>query len=149
MIFRRAALVIGVGLVLIVAAMPFATVRLHQRLLDLGVENKVLLLNEDDLWMAAFVAVVVVAVVLAGVLRKPVVLAWALLPVSAGVVWTLLLFSDIQFDTSFLSDEVDSRVNTDRSLAFGSYVTVIGMIVVVYGLAIPLMERRRQQIVSR
>jgi hypothetical protein len=66
----------------------------------------------------------------------------------AVLVWMLLNDSDIQFGTTFLTDDVGARLNDDRSLAFGSYLTLAGMFVVAYGLAIPLLERRRQRVVG-
>jgi hypothetical protein len=148
MTFRNAVTATGIGLVLIVAAMPFASVAIDGPLLELGATNRVLLLNVDDAWMAAFVAGVALVLLLASLLRRPMIMVWAALPVACIVVWVLLTCSDLQFGTSFLASPIGDRFNQARSMAFGGYLNLIGLLVVVFGLVIPAVERRRRSLTA-
>jgi hypothetical protein len=141
--FGRAATVTAVGLVLLLVSMPFADLRFHGLLRELAGPGPTVRWNVDDAWTALFVAVVAGVLALAVVLRRPTVLSWALLPAAVVVGWVVLIYCDIQFGTRFLVDEVGWRVNRDRSLAPGGWLRLVGMLVVVAGLAVALLERRR------
>jgi hypothetical protein len=147
--FGRAATVTAVGLVLLLVSMPFADLRFHGLLRELAGPGPTFLWNGDDAWTGLFVVVAVGVLVLAAVLRRPAVLSWALVPAVVVVGWLVLVFSDIQFGTSFLADDVRYRLNLDRSLAPGGWLRIVGFLLVVAGLAVPLLERRRQRVVGR
>ena len=85
----------GVGLVLMVFAMPFALITLDRPLLVLGATNDPVRWNVDDAWAAVFVGVVAVVVLLAVVLRRPLIMGWASLPAAVVVAGFLLTASDI------------------------------------------------------
>jgi hypothetical protein len=76
----RAATVTAVGLVLSLVSMPLADLRFHGLLRELAGPGATVLWNVDDAWTALFVAVVAGVVALAAVLRRPMVLSWALVP---------------------------------------------------------------------
>jgi hypothetical protein len=141
--FGRAATVTGIGLGFVVAALPFADIRFHGLLRELAGTGGTFRWNVDDAWMGLFTVVVVGVVVLAAVVRRPMVMGWAALPAAVVVGWALLTFSDIQLGSSFVSDEIGTRVNEDRSLGPGAWLKVLGMLLVVVGLAVPLFERWR------
>jgi hypothetical protein len=141
--FFLAVAVTTVGLIVLLAAMPFAVVRLHGPLLEFERESGSPAagfgFTRDDALMGLFVVGVAVVVLLAGVLRRPMIMGWAALPAGLIVGWMLLVVSDIQFDTSFLASDIQTSVNEERSLALGGWLTLVGMLVALVGLAIPLL----------
>ncbi|GAA0898018.1 hypothetical protein [Virgisporangium aurantiacum] len=137
--FRAALLLVAAGLVAAVVALPLPSLTISDPLLDGGTEG----FNRDDRVMAVVIAVIAAVVLLAAVLRKPVLLSWALLPVAVFTAWAVLIGVDIEFDTAFLASELVARLNESRSLAAGSWLTGVGLLLVTAGLAVPLLERWR------
>ncbi|MFB9237534.1 hypothetical protein ACFFWC_18585 [Plantactinospora siamensis] len=139
---RSALALIGAGLLVLLVAMPFATVRVDD-VFGLQRSYRPVLFNEDDLYVAVLAAVVVALVVVALVLRRPMLLAWVLLPAGAYLVVFLLIASDIQFGTRLLTNELGARLNEHRSLALGGVLELIGLVLVNAGALVPLVRRVR------
>jgi hypothetical protein len=137
-LFYRAAAVTGVGLLLMLVALPFRSFDFEGNLLwleeEFGEPRGTFEFHREEWWLLLFVVVV------AGAVRRPMVMGWAVLPALPVVGWFVLVACDVQFETSFVSSGFDETLNADRSLAFGGWLNAVGMLVVLLGLLIPVLE---------